>query len=115
MIDLQTGTPWESVTFTALGTDRKVFFNILEEGVDDDTGRLYGELQGWWHLTSEDEKLGRSEPMGAGGEGYLFWQSSASHAQQRQPLVLSRLFPSSSRASLAAGGRKDLDVHSHGL
>lgn len=32
MIDLQTGTPWESVTFTALGTDRKVFFNILEEG-----------------------------------------------------------------------------------
>ncbi|XP_036110132.1 mitochondrial chaperone BCS1 isoform X2 [Molossus molossus] len=31
MIDLQTGTPWESVTFTALGTDRKVFFNILEE------------------------------------------------------------------------------------
>lgn len=34
MIDLQTGTPWESVTFTALGTDRKVFFNILEEGPD---------------------------------------------------------------------------------
>lgn len=33
MVDLQTGTPWESVTFTALGTDRKVFFNILEEGV----------------------------------------------------------------------------------
>ncbi|XP_071072227.1 mitochondrial chaperone BCS1 isoform X4 [Dasypus novemcinctus] len=31
MIDLQTGTPWESVTFTALGTDRKVFFSILEE------------------------------------------------------------------------------------
>lgn len=24
MIDLQTGTPWESVTFTALGTDRKL-------------------------------------------------------------------------------------------
>uniref|UniRef100_A0A452S5K8 Mitochondrial chaperone BCS1 n=1 Tax=Ursus americanus TaxID=9643 RepID=A0A452S5K8_URSAM len=39
MIDLQTGTPWESVTFTALGTDRKVFFNILEEGV------------GWHRLT----------------------------------------------------------------
>lgn len=33
MVDLQTGTPWESVTFTALGTDRKVFFNILEEGM----------------------------------------------------------------------------------
>lgn len=33
MIDLQTGTPWESVTLTALGTDRKVFFNILEEGM----------------------------------------------------------------------------------
>ncbi|XP_049985531.1 mitochondrial chaperone BCS1 isoform X2 [Alexandromys fortis] len=31
MVDLQTGTPWESVTFTALGTDRKLFFNILEE------------------------------------------------------------------------------------
>lgn len=33
MVDLQTGTPWESVTFTALGTDRKIFFNILEEGM----------------------------------------------------------------------------------
>lgn len=33
MVDLQTGTPWESVTFTALGTDRKLFFNILEEGM----------------------------------------------------------------------------------
>lgn len=33
MVDLQTGTPWETVTFTALGTDRKVFFNILEEGM----------------------------------------------------------------------------------
>ena len=33
MVDLQTGTPWESVTFTALGTDRKVFFNILEVGL----------------------------------------------------------------------------------
>ena len=31
VIDLQTGTPWDSVTFPALGTDRKVFLNILEE------------------------------------------------------------------------------------
>ncbi|XP_072473904.1 mitochondrial chaperone BCS1 isoform X2 [Notamacropus eugenii] len=31
MIDLQTGTPWESVTFTALGTDRKIFCSILKE------------------------------------------------------------------------------------
>ncbi|XP_043848848.1 mitochondrial chaperone BCS1 isoform X2 [Dromiciops gliroides] len=31
MIDLQTGTPWESVTFTALGTDRKIFCSILQE------------------------------------------------------------------------------------
>ncbi|NXU06817.1 BCS1 protein, partial [Buphagus erythrorhynchus] len=31
MLDLNTGTPWESVTFTALGTDREIFFNILEE------------------------------------------------------------------------------------
>jgi hypothetical protein len=34
MVDLQTGTPWESVTFTALGADRKVFFNILKEGAE---------------------------------------------------------------------------------
>lgn len=32
MVDLQTGTPWESVTFTALGRDRHIFFNILQEG-----------------------------------------------------------------------------------
>ncbi|XP_030908994.1 mitochondrial chaperone BCS1 isoform X2 [Melopsittacus undulatus] len=31
MIDLNTGTPWESVTFTALGTNREIFFNILQE------------------------------------------------------------------------------------
>lgn len=33
MIDLHTGTPWESVTFTALGTNREIFFNILQEGL----------------------------------------------------------------------------------
>lgn len=32
MIDLHTGTPWESVTFTAIGSNREVFFNILQEG-----------------------------------------------------------------------------------
>lgn len=58
MIDLQTGTPWESVTFTALGTDRKVFFNILEEGVGWHRQTLRGGLQGWGHLTSEQGKLG---------------------------------------------------------
>ncbi|XP_059583513.1 mitochondrial chaperone BCS1 isoform X2 [Alligator mississippiensis] len=31
MIDLHTGTPWESVTFTALGTNRDIFFSILQE------------------------------------------------------------------------------------
>ncbi|KTF81704.1 hypothetical protein cypCar_00009913 [Cyprinus carpio] len=31
MVDLHTGTPWESVTFTALGRDRQIFFNILQE------------------------------------------------------------------------------------
>lgn len=31
MIDLHTGTPWESVTFTALGTNREIFFSILQE------------------------------------------------------------------------------------
>ncbi|NXQ35415.1 BCS1 protein, partial [Alaudala cheleensis] len=34
MLDLNTGTPWESVTFTALGTDREIFFNILKEARD---------------------------------------------------------------------------------
>lgn len=34
MVDLHTGTPWESVTFTALGRDRRIFFNILQEGTD---------------------------------------------------------------------------------
>ncbi|XP_063789968.1 mitochondrial chaperone BCS1 isoform X1 [Pseudophryne corroboree] len=31
MIDLHTGTPWESVTFTAIGTKRDIFFSILQE------------------------------------------------------------------------------------
>ncbi|KAK7169370.1 hypothetical protein R3I93_005365 [Phoxinus phoxinus] len=31
MVDLHTGTPWESVTFTALGRDRQIFFSILQE------------------------------------------------------------------------------------
>ncbi|ROL50459.1 Mitochondrial chaperone BCS1 [Anabarilius grahami] len=31
MVNLHTGTPWESVTFTALGRDRQIFFNILQE------------------------------------------------------------------------------------
>lgn len=39
MVDLHTGTPWESVTFTALGRDRQIFFNILQEGKGVYTGR----------------------------------------------------------------------------
>ena len=31
MVDIHTGTPWESVTLTALGKNRGVYFNILEE------------------------------------------------------------------------------------
>ncbi|KAM6132039.1 mitochondrial chaperone BCS1 isoform 1-T1 [Phoenicopterus ruber ruber] len=43
MIDLHTGTPWESVTFTALGTNREIFFNILREGIPYRRGYLlYG-------------------------------------------------------------------------
>lgn len=74
MIDLQTGTPWESVTFTALGTDRKVFFNILEEGVGWQGLALLWGLQGWGHLTLEQGKLG-SELRGLRGK--LFWHSLA--------------------------------------
>lgn len=61
MIDLQTGTPWESVTFTALGTDRKVFFNILEEGVGWHRQALIGGLHGWGHWILEEEQLGKEE------------------------------------------------------
>lgn len=32
MVDLNKGTPWESVTFTAFGRDKQIFFNILQEG-----------------------------------------------------------------------------------
>ena len=32
MVNLQTGTPWETVTLTALGRDRSIYFTILEEG-----------------------------------------------------------------------------------
>uniref|UniRef100_A0A6I8MZY8 Mitochondrial chaperone BCS1 n=1 Tax=Ornithorhynchus anatinus TaxID=9258 RepID=A0A6I8MZY8_ORNAN len=31
MVDLNTGSPWESVTLTALGTDRQIFIGILHE------------------------------------------------------------------------------------
>lgn len=49
MVDLHTGTPWESVTFTALGRDRQIFFNILQEGrclqYVPDTYRSHRQLQ----------------------------------------------------------------------
>lgn len=31
MVDFNTGTPWESVTLTALGTNREIYFTILDE------------------------------------------------------------------------------------
>ncbi|XP_042192023.1 mitochondrial chaperone BCS1 [Callorhinchus milii] len=31
MVDLHTGTPWESVTLTSLGNNKTIFFHILEE------------------------------------------------------------------------------------
>lgn len=59
MIDLHTGTPWESVTFTALGTNREIFFNILQEGMavwqgpaatDLKPGRYKSQAVAWWLL-----------------------------------------------------------------
>ncbi|XP_041057102.1 mitochondrial chaperone BCS1 [Carcharodon carcharias] len=34
MIDLHTGTPWETVTLTSLGSNRQLFFDILREAKD---------------------------------------------------------------------------------
>ncbi|XP_067890561.1 mitochondrial chaperone BCS1 [Heterodontus francisci] len=34
MIDLHTGTPWETVTLTSLGSNRQIFFDILREAKD---------------------------------------------------------------------------------
>lgn len=31
-LDLHMGVPWETVQLTALGKDRSIYFNILEEG-----------------------------------------------------------------------------------
>ena len=33
MVDFQTGSPWETVTLTALGRDRTLYFKILEQGL----------------------------------------------------------------------------------
>lgn len=46
MVDLHTGTPWESVTFTTLGRDKQFFFNILQEG----TGLQHISDQSWISL-----------------------------------------------------------------
>ncbi|KAJ0005378.1 hypothetical protein NQD34_015272 [Periophthalmus magnuspinnatus] len=54
MVDLHTGTPWESVTFTALGRDRQIFFNILQEArelaLKQEEGRtvMYTAMGGEW-------------------------------------------------------------------
>lgn len=51
MIDLHTGTPWESVTFTALGTNREIFFNILREGLQGScVGSCWERPAPWGHL-----------------------------------------------------------------
>ncbi|XP_067843070.1 mitochondrial chaperone BCS1 [Heptranchias perlo] len=34
MVDLNTGTPWETVTLTSLGSNRQMFFHILQEAKD---------------------------------------------------------------------------------
>ena len=33
MVNIQTGSPWENVTLTALGRDRSLYFDMLEEGI----------------------------------------------------------------------------------
>ena len=33
MVNFQTGSPWETVTLTALGRDRNIYFKILDEGL----------------------------------------------------------------------------------
>ncbi|TNN68539.1 Mitochondrial chaperone BCS1 [Liparis tanakae] len=54
MVDLHTGTPWETVTFTALGRDRQIFFNILQEArelaLKQEEGRtvMYTAMGGDW-------------------------------------------------------------------
>lgn len=63
MVDLQTGTPWESVTFTALGTDRKVFFNILEEGMKWDRQAVRNGEAGHLLLGEEEQVLGIRVPV----------------------------------------------------
>ena len=32
VVDLATGSPWETVTLTTLGRNQSLYFNILEEG-----------------------------------------------------------------------------------
>lgn len=31
-LDLHMGVPWETVTLTAIGRDKSLYYNILEEG-----------------------------------------------------------------------------------
>lgn len=37
MVNFQTGTPWETVTLTTVGRRRDVYFNILDEGIENHT------------------------------------------------------------------------------
>ena len=34
MMNLQSGTPFETVTLTTIGRERKLFFDIIEEGMN---------------------------------------------------------------------------------
>ncbi|KAM8934846.1 mitochondrial chaperone BCS1 [Pelodytes ibericus] len=58
MIDLQTGTPWESVTFTAIGTNRNVFFNILQEAREMALRQQEGKTVMYTALGSEWRQFG---------------------------------------------------------
>ena len=47
MVNFQTGTPWETVTLTTIGRNRRVYFQMLEEGaIMVHTVILAGNFQG---------------------------------------------------------------------
>jgi len=51
MMNLQTGTPFETVTLTTIGRERKLFFDIIEEGTSvNNIHNNTGELQFYYPL-----------------------------------------------------------------
>ena len=46
LVDLNSGTPWETVTLTAFGRNRQVFYDLLE---DAKVGAV-ASVQMLWHL-----------------------------------------------------------------